>query len=269
MDLGTASPSTASPPTSAAGTDLQFDRAEFSSEAKPSLTCVGCNHAISETYYAAGDKILCAACRENLAREQVGGSGLGRFARALLFGIPAAILGSAIYYGVAALTGYEIGLVAIVIGLLVGGAVRRGSRGRGGWRYQTLAVVLTYLSITATYVPYIFQGMIEEAEKGETAANAPAEGERVALLDPSEEGDAAGVVAPVSATSNAEEEEAAGLGSVLLAIGVLMAFAMVAPFFGGPIGLFIIGIGLYEAWKMNRRADLAITGPHQVGATAG
>jgi hypothetical protein len=32
------------------------------------------------------------------------------------------------------------------------------------------------------------------------------------------------------------------------------------------MGILIIGIGLYEAWKMNRRTPLEIAGPFRVGA---
>jgi hypothetical protein len=34
------------------------------------------------------------------------------------------------------------------------------------------------------------------------------------------------------------------------------------------MGLFIIAIGVYEAWKINRRLPLTITGPYRVGAPA-
>ena len=40
-------------------------------------------------------------------------------------------------------------LIAIVVGLFVGRAVRWGSGGRGGRLYQGLAVVLTYLAIVS------------------------------------------------------------------------------------------------------------------------
>ena len=51
------------------------------------------------------------------------------------------------------MTDSEWGLVGIALGLFVGFAVRKGSGGRGGWRYQALAMALTYLSITASHVP--------------------------------------------------------------------------------------------------------------------
>src|SRR2546422_11725279 len=59
-------------------------------------------------------------------------------------------LGAGLYFGIEATTGYELGLVAVVVGLMVGGAVRKGSNGRGGWRYQALAMFLTYCAGVAT-----------------------------------------------------------------------------------------------------------------------
>ena len=49
------------------------------------------------------------------------------------------------------LTGYEIGLIAVAVGWLVGGAVRLGSKGLGGKPFQALAVALTYLAIVSHY----------------------------------------------------------------------------------------------------------------------
>ncbi len=46
---------------------------------------------------------------------------------------------------------------------------------------------------------------------------------------------------------------------------LILAIACAAPFLAGfenIIGIVIIGIGLYEAWKLNRRSTVAITGPH-------
>jgi hypothetical protein len=56
-----------------------------------------------------------------------------------------------LYYGVIAITNVELGLVAIAIGYLVGYAVRAGTGGRGGRRFQILAVLLTYFSVSLAY----------------------------------------------------------------------------------------------------------------------
>jgi hypothetical protein len=53
-----------------------------------------------------------------------------------VFGLGAGIVGAVIYYAVIAITNFEIGLVAILIGYMVGQAVRKGARGRGGLRFS-------------------------------------------------------------------------------------------------------------------------------------
>ena len=72
---------------------------------------------------------------------------------ATVLGLLAGLAGATLWYLVRVSTGYELGLIAIVVGLIVGVAVRKGSRERGGWFYQTLAIVLTYACIGAQYLP--------------------------------------------------------------------------------------------------------------------
>jgi hypothetical protein len=63
----------------------------------------------------------------------------------------------------------EIGLISILVGFMVGAGVRKGSRHRGGWHYQLLAVILTYSAIAASYsaatLPQIFAAMREKEAK--------------------------------------------------------------------------------------------------------
>jgi hypothetical protein len=50
-------------------------------------------------------------------------------------------------------------------------------------------------------------------------------------------------------------------------MGLLLGLAFIAPFMAGAsniMGIIIIGIGLYEAWKLNRRIPLS--GPFRFGA---
>ena len=59
-----------------------------------------------------------------------------------------------------------------------------------------------------------------------------------------------------------------GVGGVLLGVGALFVLAAALPILAGIsniIGLFIIGIALYEAWRLNKAVALRITGPYQVG----
>ena len=59
------------------------------------------------------------------------------------------------------------GQVTAHFGHGVGHAVRIGSRNRGGRKFQLLAVVLAYLSMGGSYLPYGAAGFIEGMKKGE------------------------------------------------------------------------------------------------------
>jgi hypothetical protein len=102
--------------------------------------------------------VVCKACADKLGALHSGGSPSRRFGLATVLGLVAGALGAGLYFGIAAVTGYEFGLVAIVVGFAVGYAVRVGSGGRGGLPYQLLAVIITYAAIVCTYVPAIVQG---------------------------------------------------------------------------------------------------------------
>jgi hypothetical protein len=229
--------------------DVQFDTAEFD-DATAQPACTECNGHLAGSYYDVNGQMVCERCRYAIESRVNAGSGAGRFARATALGLVAAALGSALYYAVAALTGYEFGLIAIVVGLMVGGAVRLGSNGRGGWMYQTLAIALTYLAIVSTYIPPIVQG-IADMEPPEAAI------EQVSFER--------------SAPPQVEESAISGPAAVAIAVVIVFVIACAAPFLWGfqnVLGIVIIGIGLYEAWKMNRRVTLTISGPHVLAAPA-
>jgi hypothetical protein len=161
----------ASARTDTAGSDiygaLSFDRAapepgptpsaQPSAETAADWACRSCRTRIEGDYFTVNQQPLCPWCRERLVRgvALAGGS----FSRALGFGVLAAAAGAAVYYAVAALTGYELGIIAIVVGVAVGKAVRRGAGPRAHWSYRALGLGLTWASISATYLPAILQGM--------------------------------------------------------------------------------------------------------------
>jgi len=68
------------------------------------------------------------------------------FVRAIGYGAFAALIGSVIY----ALVGLwiHIGLVAILVGGMVATGMMNGSQGKGGRRYQVVAVFLTYFAVS-------------------------------------------------------------------------------------------------------------------------
>ena len=132
---------------------IQFDKADFAGE--PVLTCAVCKTPITGEYYQANGQTICPTCRDQVAKFGVGGSGAARFGKAVGAGLVAGFIGFLLYYFVLKITGYNIGLIAIAVGWMVGTAVRWGSEGRGGRAYQFLAAAIAYAAACATYAPFI------------------------------------------------------------------------------------------------------------------
>src|SRR6202011_1547491 len=97
--------------------------------------------------------IFCSRCRTAALSAAETPRGIIPLLTAGVFGLGAGVIGAGIYYAVIAIAHLEIGIVAILIGYMVGYAVRKGARGRGGLRFQVLAVALTYASIALAYTP--------------------------------------------------------------------------------------------------------------------
>jgi hypothetical protein len=184
-----------------------FDRADIPAAA--ATTCAAGQHPLTATYYTVNGRAICQACREQFEKER---GTRGSFGAALLFGSGAAIVGAAIYYAIVAATGMEIGLVAIVVGVLVGKTVRRGAGARAAWYYRALALVLTYMAITATYVPLVLK---------ESSVRSVIRACFVAFILP----------------------------------GLMLVH------FDNLLGLAILGIGLYEAYKLSAPPRLVVEGP--------
>ncbi len=228
----------------------QFDRAEFENLPDGAL-CAECRVPLSGYYYDANGATVCERCKCDIQARFTAGSSGGRVVRALGAGLGAAFVGSLVYFLVSAVTGYEFGLIAIAVGWGVGMAVRWGSNGRGGKAYQVLAVALTYLAIVSTYIPPIVQEILKPEAVEEDAANT------------------SDVDADFSAV--ADPEEPATMRDLFLGSVFLIALAAAAPFLAGVeniIGLVIIGIGLWEAWKLNRFQEFRVTGPHTIASPA-
>lgn len=144
---------------------LQFDTAEPSA-ATTDRSCTGCRRPIEGEYHMANMQVVCTPCRTALEAGPQG-TRTGRVGRALLFGAGAAVAGSLVYLVVLVATGYEIGLIAILVGWMVGRAVSAGSGHRGGWLYQAMAIGFTYLAICTSYVPQIVNTWRQSPEMSE------------------------------------------------------------------------------------------------------
>jgi hypothetical protein len=227
---------------------LQLDRAEF--DGSHATSCSACEKTLTTEYFEANGGIVCADCCAKLRAVGTAGTSLTRGTRALAAGAAAALAGSILYYAILAISGYEFGLIAIVVGMAVGKAVNWGAHGRGGWRYQTMAIALTYLAIVTSYVP----GIVSEIRKQPATVEAS--------TTPGE------TAAPAAQTPAAAEAPVTATGAIA-AIAILIGFVLALPFLAGVqniMGVIIIGIGLYEAWKFNRKGQVNITGPHAITA---
>ena len=263
--------------------ELQFDSVAPpplpGSDAAPvGVTCTTCNAVIGDEYFDVNGQSVCGACHARLLEHLQSKPGMGVFVRALAFGLGAAIAGAILYYAVIAITDFEIGLVAIAIGYMVGYGVRAGTHGRGGRRFQVLAVVLTYLSVSMAYTILVFQSASDAAatdaaaQSGNAAAGATSQAPPASSTgnNPS---NAAGL--PSAGNTNTSEPETVG-GRSMLGLLFLVGFCLLLPFIvifgslpGSLISAAIIAFGMQQAWRMTMAPSFNVSGPFRVGtATA-
>lgn len=174
----------------------------------------------------------------------------------MAFGVLAALAAAAGYIAILATTGRELTVLVLLVGLIVGKAVRIGSRARGGRRFQWLAMALTYLAIATTYVPFVVKGYSRLS-----ARTTPVE--RVSAPD------VAGSFLAVAITPEPVAPPRASLGTAAVGFSGLILLAIAAPLLESAHNLFttlVTILALVQAWRMNRRANLRISGPYQVRA---
>ena len=218
------------------------------------VTCTVCQRAISDEYFDVNGQSVCDGCRTQLAQLAQTPRSWGLFVKAGLFGLVAAILGATLYYAVIAITNFEIGIVAIAIGYMVGWAIRKATANRGGRRYQVLALVLTYWAVGLAYTPLTFQQLAEEdKDKKEQAQKAT----------------------DIAAPAPAEPQDEAIAINIPMVLAILVGFSLALPVLivfgslpGGLLSALIIGIGMRQAWQMTAVPPLQISGPYRIAAAA-
>jgi hypothetical protein len=231
---------------------LSFDKAEYASGASASAPCANCRSPLVGQYWKWQNHAVCDACRtkvsETFAKALTGAA----FRKAFLQGGGVAIACGIAYAIFVALTKYQIAFATIGIAVLVAKQIRKASGGASGLRFQVLAVALTYFASTMGYLPDIFRGL-DEASNTTEAATVSTPGTSASPAPP------------------AEQEHKASGGQALLAIGWLIGIMLAAPFLEiteAPIGVLIVLIGLWQAWKLSRGLPTTIEGPFQVAAPA-
>jgi hypothetical protein len=280
------------------GTDLQFDHAELTTPNSGGPTCDACKRPISDAYYEINGKVLCTSCRQGIEASLRGGSPVARVLMATLFGFVGALAGAALYYAILRGTGYHVGLVAVLVGFMVGGAVRKGTGGRGGLFYQFLALFLTYTSIVAFHVPLVIEQVVKgEGRRAPASAEAPSapqldraklkQERKVAAATEREPAKPAAVPDPepvlkenAAAVDRADAKQAerkadnprSSPPSVLSLMGyflVLIGFFYALPLLvakSDPLSGLILCFALWEAWKVTKGVRLAFNGPFRVSA---
>jgi hypothetical protein len=149
--------------------DIQFDQAEYMTPAPDSPTCGVCKSPIDDEYYETGGKVCCPSCRLNVEAAFRGGSRVARVLKSLILGLAASAAGAVLYYAILRTTGYNIGLVAVVVGVMVGRAVRKGTGNRGGRFYQFLSVFLVYSAIVVMHIPLLLEEFAKRAQNEQQA----------------------------------------------------------------------------------------------------
>jgi len=182
------------------GGGLQFDHAEFDPPAPAT--------AFTPTVAVPVEVVLAAH------DGPTGGRGFLGFLAALALGLVAAAAGSVILFAVAHFLHITSALVAILIGYVVGKAVRRGSGDLGGRAYQVLAVALTYSAVAWGDLMLLLAPVLGQKEAAEAILTHPSAWPPLLLL--------------------AYQLPVLGLGSL-----------------NGLIGLLILFWGMQQAWRMN------------------
>jgi hypothetical protein len=212
------------------------------------------------------------------------------FARGLLFGIGAAILGLVLYAAFTIMTGLLVGYVSLAVGWMIGKAMMKGSNGIGGRRYQIAAVLLTYVAVSMAAVPiaihYARQHMqtssIRRFQPKPPAQNLQNEqrqleqefGNRKPSPTPAPQTGPPAARANVAPSPLATEQnqqpaeiparKQMSRGEAVLRLAL---FGLFSPFWGaGPnlswiIGLVILFVGMRFAWTITAGRPVEIFGP--------
>jgi hypothetical protein len=259
-------------------TTSQFEPLTFDASAAPgAAACARCGTQLRGSYHMVDESMTCAKCRYAAEAQSAGGTGAGALLRAIGFGAGAAVVGAVGYYAFVKITDIEWALLTALVGIGVGMAVRIGSRGHGGRKYQVVALVLTYFAMAGAYLPFIAAGFNEASKDSRVAAATSGPrpvplrsyADSMAALQTAtgDEGDSTveenaaasvehpdaptGAVQPAAAAKSSDMPPTTAFAIVagVLALGLLTTPVFVA--FASPISGLFIAYALYRAWKTN------------------
>jgi len=238
--------------------------------------CSICGQAVGKWYFRVNNAMSCLNCAQ-AAKHAASGDSAGAFARALVFGGSAAIVGLIVYAAFGILTGLIAGYLSLGVGYLVGKAMMMGSRGVGGRRYQVAAVLFTYAAVSMAAIPIGIAEYMKEKKpqqgiaRGQGTATAGEPGQPDAGQGSAGQGAAGQGAADSQRPADASDQNVrvARKPSIASAMGSLALMGLASPFmelasdsFHGLIGLVILLVGVRIAWQLTRgRPPLVVDGP--------
>jgi len=203
--------------------DLQFDKAEYSGPSGIGL-CANCSKPIEGQYWHANGQNVCGDCA-NILRHVQQTPAQSIVLKGALYAFGAAIACAIGYAAILIITKYELALISIAVGWLVGKAARIGAGGRGGRPVQIVAVIATYMAISGSL---FFQILYAYFSEGKMVAN---------LFN--------------------------YVWLFILSMG--KPFFELQEGFSGLLGVAILFFGLQQAWQQTRGVSIELAGPYTPG----
>lgn len=201
--------------------DLQFDKADYSGPTGIG-PCANCGKPIGETYWHANGQNVCDACADMFKRVQQAPA-QSVVVKGAIYAFGAALGCAIAYAAILIITKYELALISIAVGWLVGKAARIGTGGRGGRPVQIVAVIATYMAISGSLFFQILYAYFQE-------------GKMVAGL---------------------------WSYFVLFFLSMGKPFYELQEGLGGLLGLAILFFGLQQAWQQTHGVNIDIAGPYR------
>jgi hypothetical protein len=245
----------------------QFATAEYASPGGGE-TCKSCNRPVMESYYRVNGALACSACVRQL-ESQIPRDTHSAFVRAMIFGLGGATLGLILYSAFGIITGLAIGYLSLAVGYIVGKAIRMGSGGVGGRRYQIAALLLTYFAVSVSAVPIGIYEFIQDAKTKPHPVPSASSG--VANSGRPATGASSSADPEKKAVAN-DEKPGVGVGKLLL---TLLLFGLASPFLAlenpvnGALGVVILLVGIRIAWRLTGAPKIDIIGPFQTKPATG
>jgi len=141
---------------------------------RPMLNCASCGNPIPagrEVVFAGQGKnatsiTVCANCASALEQALQAETSGANIVGAVLFGLGCALIAALVWYGVVVISNYQLGIVAVLIGWLVGQATMLGARRKRGLAVQVISVLSTAIAmLLSEYLivrHFVVQSLAEE-----------------------------------------------------------------------------------------------------------